>query len=87
MNKLIPQLSISLLSQLLDKKFGTTLELDKTLPEMGLDDLDSVELLMEIEKELNIAIIDDDWEEFASKPIKNWLADFREERINQILES
>jgi acyl carrier protein len=86
MNQLIPKLSIDLLARLMLDKFGTELILDKTFTEMYLDDLDQVELLMEIEKELNIAITDDEWEEFASKPIKNWLADFREERIKQILE-
>jgi len=86
MNKLIPKLSVSLINKILLDKFGTELVMNKTFSQMGLDDLDEIELLMEIEKELNIAIDDSSWEEFVSKPVSDWRSDFREQKINKILE-
>lgn len=74
-----------MLSRLLNDIFGTELIFDQRLDQMGLDDLDQVELLLEIERELNIAVPDHVWEEFCSKPINNWVANFREQKIDQII--
>jgi acyl carrier protein len=58
-----------------------------SLYDMGLDDLDSVELLMEIERKYDIVIPDSDWEIFE----KNFSQIFmirkiREDKINKILD-
>ena len=49
------KLSFSVLSQVLQEKFNLSFDQNKTWIEMGLsDDLDQIEFIMELEKELNI---------------------------------
>lgn len=53
------KLSFSVLSQVLQEKFNLSFDQNKTWIEMGLsDDLDQIEFIMELEKELNIQVPD-----------------------------
>ncbi len=50
--------------------------LDKTLKDLSADSLDSVELIMEVEKEYNIAIPDSDVEKLTNiQSIVDYIAD------------
>lgn len=61
-----------------------TLDITKTLDEQGFDELDCVEIIMEIERVLNINIHDDVFDFIVGKPtflLQQW----REIQINKIL--
>jgi acyl carrier protein len=57
-----PQLSIiteELVNQISIEKYSINLDYNRTLSENGYNDLDCIEMIMEIEKRLNIVIPDD----------------------------
>jgi acyl carrier protein len=59
---------------------GTTFE------EVGMDELDSIEFLMQIEKEYNISIKDEEWGVVEKDPSILFRSIIRNEKINKILE-
>ena len=68
------------------EKIGYPLDISKTWDDNGFDDLDGVELIMELEKRLNIVIPDDVADSFitgSKKPpvFKSYL---RNEKLNQL---
>lgn len=84
--ELLNKLTLPILSNALRRVFSVELEVDKTFADMGLGELDSVELLLEIEKDLNISIDDNEWQEFESRPISYWRAQFRQHQIDEIIQ-
>lgn len=57
-----------------------------TFEEIGMDGLDSIEFLMQIEKEYNISIKDEEWEVVEKDPSILFRSIIRNEKINKILE-
>ena len=53
------KITIKLMSDITKYKIGCDLDLNKTWEENGFDDLDCIEMVMEIEKSLNIHISDE----------------------------
>lgn len=80
------KISISLIQDIIEDK-GFEFSHNSTYSQMGFDDLDYVEMIMEIEKRLNI-VIDDDMAEIVfslnSTPMY-FLQKMREEKINEVL--
>ena len=60
----------TILSKVFEDKIGETLDFNKTFGEHGADELDCVEIIMELEKILDIAIPDDVCEYFIAENIK-----------------
>ena len=56
----------AILSEVFEYKIGETLDFNKTFGEHGADELDRVEIIMELEKILDIAIPDDVCEYFIA---------------------
>jgi acyl carrier protein len=77
-----------ILNDIFNRKLGFNGKLDFSLTyeQQGLDDLDSVEFIMEIEKDLDIMINDDLCEEFLKLTPNQFLALIREHKINNLLE-
>lgn len=65
---------------------GESLDMNKTWGENGYDDLDSVEMLMELEKVLNIAIPDHIADYLFSVNVKPplFISVIRDKRLNQL---
>ena len=59
-----------ILSKVFEDKIGKTLDFNKTYGEHGVDELDCVETIMELEKILDINIPDDVCEYFIAENIK-----------------
>lgn len=55
----IVNVTIDVLNKISNKIIGTNLDFNKTWIDNGFDDLDCVEMIMELEKELDIVIPDD----------------------------
>jgi acyl carrier protein len=53
------KITIKLMSDITKDKIGCDLDLNKTWADNGFDDLDCIEMVMEIEKHLNIHISDE----------------------------
>ena len=53
------KITTKLISDITEDKFDIKLDLNKTWTENGFDDLDLIEMIMEIEKHLNIHISDE----------------------------
>ena len=82
----IVKVTPDIMIELAKTKTNLPLDMDKTWADNGWDDLDVVELIMELEKELNIVIPDDVAEAFIdgkSKPpaFKSYL---RNKKIEQL---
>jgi acyl carrier protein len=66
----IVKVTPEILSKVFEDKMGMILDFDKTYGEHGVDELDCVEIIMELEKILDIVITDDVCEYFISENIK-----------------
>jgi acyl carrier protein len=66
----IVKVNTKILTEVFEYKLGTTLDFNKTYRDQGLDELDCVEFIMELEKVLDITISDDVCEYFISENIK-----------------
>jgi acyl carrier protein len=66
----IVKVNTKILTEVFEYKLGTTLDFNKTYRDQGLDELDCVEFIMELEKVLDITIPDDVCEYFISENIK-----------------
>jgi acyl carrier protein len=79
------RLNYKLQSDILRDLFGVT-DLSLTFEEMGLDELDSVQYILEIEKRLNTSISDDVFEELTNS--SNRIFDFtsldRENKLDKL---
>ena len=73
------------MSKILDEKYGIQLELHKTWGEMGLDDMDCLEVIMELEKRLNIVIPDElgQFMEWDQKP-PHFIPHIRHKKLEQL---
>lgn len=70
-------------------KFGVDFKylLDgNTFEDVGMDDLDNVEFLMDIERKYDIIIKDEEWEIVEKDPTILFRSIVRDEKINKILE-
>ncbi len=87
---LLNKVPANLIMEILDDRFGISifdLKNAEKWKDLNLDELDMVEIIMEIEKRLDISISDDEWEEFFSQESllsKTLLEKHREEQINKI---
>jgi acyl carrier protein len=87
---LLNKVPANLIIEILDDRFGISIFDLKNVEkwkDLNLDELDMVEIIMEIEKRLDISISDDEWEEFFSQESllsKTLLEKHREEQINKI---
>jgi|Laugresbdmm110dd_1035094.scaffolds.fasta_scaffold26857_3 acyl carrier protein len=66
----IVKVTTTILTEVFEYKIGTTIDFNKTYFDQGLDELDCVEFIMELEKVLNIVIPDDICQYFISENIK-----------------
>ena len=66
------------------EKFDIEVDFNKTWGDNGFDDLDSVEMIMELEKRLNIVITDDVADAFISGKITIFRSYIRNEKLEQL---
>ena len=66
----IVKVTPEILSEVFEYKMGESLDFNKTFSEHGVDDLDCIEIIMELEKILDIAIPDDVCEYFIAEKTK-----------------
>lgn len=85
MIKRIEDIPFDIYKKVFRQKFHYDLNVNLGFFEMGIDDLDSVEFLMELEKEIG-GICDDLWSEIESqKNHYKMLCDSRNNKLNKIL--
>lgn len=83
--KKLEQIDPTLFAEVFKEKVKEDLDFNESLFEQ-IDGLDYVEIIMEIEKRLDIAISDDDIEKNLTKPPnKIFIQIIREEKLNKIL--
>jgi acyl carrier protein len=66
------------------KIMGQELDFNKTLVENGWDDLDGVEMIMELEKKLNIVIFDDVADAFTGAKPPQFVQYNRNKKIEEL---
>jgi acyl carrier protein len=66
------------------KIMGQELDFNKTLVENGWDDLDGVEMIMELEKKLNIVIFDDVADAFTGGKPPQFVQYNRNKKIEEL---
>jgi len=66
------------------EKFDIEVDFNKTWGDNGFDDLDSVEMIMELEKRLNIVITDDVADAFISGKITIFRSYIRNKKLEQL---
>ena len=66
----IVKVTPAILSEVFEYKMGEPLDFNKTFGEHGVDELDCIEIIMDLEKVLDISIPDDVCEYFISENIK-----------------
>ena len=80
MVKITPQI----INEVAIKVMGQPLDFNKTLAENGWDDLDGVEMIMELEKKLNIVIFDDVADAFIQGKPPQFLQYNRNKKIEDL---
>ena len=78
--KVTPQI----INEVAIKVMGQPLDFNKTLAENGWDDLDGVEMIMELEKKLNIVIFDDVADAFIQGKPPQFVQYNRNKRIEEL---
>lgn len=73
-----------IMMEIAKEKFDIEIDFNKTWGENGFDDLDSVEVIMELEKRLNIVITDDVADAFISEKITIFRSYLRNEKLEQL---
>jgi acyl carrier protein len=73
-----------IMMEIAKEKFDIEIDFNKTWGENGFDDLDSVEVIMELEKRLNIVITDDVADAFISGKITIFRSYLRNEKLEQL---
>lgn len=83
--KKLEQIDPLVFSEIFKEKIKEDLDFKKPLSEQ-LDVLDYIEIIMDVEKRLDIIISDDDLERFSTKsPNEIFIQIIREEKLNKIL--
>lgn len=85
---LLKKISLSLITDILEYKklLKSPFSTNKTWSEMGLDELDLVELIMEIELKLDIHIPDELCQIIIDNKPQIFLEQHREDQLNKILD-
>ena len=73
-----------IMMEIAKEKFDIEIDFNKTWGENGFDDLDSVEVIMELEKRLNIVITDDVADAFISGKITIFRSYLRNEKLEKL---
>jgi acyl carrier protein len=82
----LEQINPELFAKIFKEKIKEDLDFNEPLCEQ-LDELDYIEIIMEIEKRLDIAISDDDLEKNSNKsPNEIFVQIIRDEKLNKILD-
>lgn len=82
-NKVIP---FQIFCEVFEKMFGQPIQYGLSINQHNfIDDLDNIELLMKLENALNISIDDTQWEIMSATPIKDLIAENRENKIQEII--
>lgn len=80
MIKITPEL----MNELTINKIGQPLDFNKTFAQNGFDDLDGVEMIMELEKRLDIVITDEVADAFVNGKPPQFLQYNRNKKIEQL---
>lgn len=78
--KVTPQIMIEIAKE----KFDIEIDFNKTWQDNGLDDLDAIEMIMELEKKLDIVIKDDVADAFVNGRPPQFLQHNRNKRIEEL---
>lgn len=78
--KVTPQIMIEIAKE----KFDIEIDFNKTWKDNGLDDLDAIEMIMELEKMLDIVIKDDVADAFVNGKPPQFLQYNRNKKIEQL---
>lgn len=78
--KVTPQIMIEIAKE----KFDIEIDFNKTWQDNGLDDLDAIEMIMELEKKLDIVIKDDVADAFVNGKPPQFLQHNRNKRIEEL---
>ena len=73
-----------LMNEVAIKKLGQPLDFNKTFAQNGFDDLDGVEMIMELEKMLDIVIFDDVADAFVNGKPPQFVQYNRNKRIEEL---
>jgi acyl carrier protein len=73
-----------IMMEIAKEKFDIEIDFNKTWGENGFDDLDSIEVIMELEKRLNIVITDDVADAFISGKITIFRSYLRNEKLEKL---
>ncbi len=73
-----------IMMEIAKEKFDIEIDFNKDWQDNGFDDLDSVEVVMELEKRLNIVITDDVADAFISGKITIFRSYIRNEKLEQL---
>ncbi len=80
----IVKVTPELMREIASEKFGIEIDFNKTWQDNGFDELDGVEMIMELEKRLDIVITDSVADSFISKKIPIFRSYLRNEKLNQL---
>lgn len=80
----IVKVTPEILMEIAKEKFNIEIDFNKDWQDNGFDDLDSVEVIMELEKRLNIVITDDVADAFISGKITIFTSYLRNEKLEQL---
>ena len=80
----IVKVTTQVINQVAVKIVGQELDFSKTLSDNGVDDLDGVEMIMELEKKLNIVIFDDVADAFIQGKPPQFVLYNRNKRIEEL---
>jgi acyl carrier protein len=73
-----------IMMEIAKEKFDIEIDFNKDWRDNGFDDLDAVEMIMELEKRLNIVITDDVADAFISRKITIFRSYIRNEKLEQL---
>jgi acyl carrier protein len=80
----IVKVTPDIMMEIAKEKFNIEIDFNKDWQDNGFDDLDSVEVIMELEKRLNIVITDDVADAFISGKINIFRSYIRNEKLEQL---
>ena len=80
----IVKVTPDIMMEIAKEKFDIEIDFNKDWQDNGFDDLDAVEMIMELEKRLNIVITDDVADAFISGKITIFRSYLRNEKLKQL---